>query len=220
MATVTETFLWGQSEFDQLQSSKIDDYVGNWIIPFSDGSETLQIPATISKVDETTLAVKGLSGAADYDDTMLLSYDTQTGWIRFSAQEVASLQGFQVFVFPYNSETGEFNEESLIGGITKSGTFKFLNDESNEGKYDAMVYVVNTGNGYSYLTGYWNFLEWGSNTAAATKSVTSFGLNMRSIKHGFTPRRVYNNNLDMQPQPIQSHLSRNASMNGNANLFM
>lgn len=221
LATVTETFLWGQSEFDQLQSSKIDDYVGNWIIPFSDGSETLQIPATISKVDETTLAVKGLSGAADYDDTMLLSYDTQTGWIRFSTQEVASLQGFQVFVFPYNSETGEFNEESLIGGITKSGTLKFLNDESNEGKYDAMVYVVNTGNGYSYLTGYWNFLEWGSNTAAAaTKSVTSFGLNMRSIKHGFTPRRVYNNNLDMQPQPIQSHLSRNASMNGNANLFM
>ena len=83
-----------------------------------------------------------------------------------------------------------------------------------------MVYVVNTGNGYSYLTGYWNFLEWGSDTAAAaTRSTSSFGLNMKSIKHGFTPRRVYNNNLDIQPQPIQNHLSRNAF--GNAmNLFM
>lgn len=214
LVSVTETFLWGQSEFGQLQNSPIDAYVGNWIVPFSDGKNSGSILANISKVDENTLAVRGLAAISEednYDDTMYLSYDAENGWVVFQSQQVASYMGMAGVVVVQDSETSMFNTESLIGGLTKTGNLKFLNDENNQGVYDSMIYLFTDGTSYYYVSG-WNYLEWEPYAAAAsTKAVTSFSnkaLDKAKVEKGFTPRRTYKTELNIKPQPAQK---RNAS---------
>lgn len=208
----TETFLWGQSEFDQLQKgTDIADYVGNWIVSLTDGSDGGQVLASITQKDATTLAVQGLTAGmmGDYDDTMLLSYDEETGWVRFDLQEAASFQGYSVLVASYNSETGEFSEEGLIGGLDKAGNLKFLNDESNQGKYDAMVYLATDGQSMMYLTGYWNNLVWAPYSADAQQASfnRTSALSFQKVEQGFVPRRTYKTELNIQPKPVTKKMS-------------
>ena len=225
---VTETFLWGQSEFDQLQKgTDIADYVGNWIVSLTDGSDGGQVLASITQKDATTLAVQGLTAGmmGDYDDTMLLSYDEETGWVRFDLQEVASFSGYSVLVASYNSETGEFSEEGLIGGLDKAGNLKFLNDESNQGKYDAMVYLATDGQSMMYLTGYWNNLVWAPYSADAQQASfnRTSALSFQKVEQGFVPRRTYKTELNIQPKPRTNksngtnRVSFDSSLAGGAN---
>lgn len=225
---VTETFLWGQSEFDQLQKgTDIADYVGNWVVSLTDGSEGGQVLASITQKDATTLAVQGLTAGmmGDYDDTMLLSYDKETGWVRFDYQQVAGFAGYSVFVVAYNSETGEFSDEGLIGGLDKAGNLKFLNDESNEGKYDAMVYMATDGQQPLYLTGYWNNLVWApySESAQQASFNRTSALSFQKVEQGFVPRRTYKTELNIQPKPRTNksngtnRVSFDSSLAGGAN---
>ena len=224
----TETFLWGQSEFDQLQKgTDIADYVGNWIVSLTDGSDGGQVLASITQKDATTLAVQGLTAGmmGDYDDTMLLSYDEETGWVRFDLQEVASFSGYSVLVASYNSETGEFSEEGLIGGLDKAGNLKFLNDESNQGKYDAMVYMATDGQSMLYLTGYWNNLLWAPYSTSAQQASfnRTSALSFQKVEQGFVPRRTYKTELNIQPKPVTKktsatkRVSFDSSLMGGAN---
>ena len=204
-----ETFLWGQSEFDQLQKgTAIADYVGNWIVSLTDGSDNGQVAVNITQKDATTLAVQGLTAGmmGNYDDTMLLSYDKETGWVRFDLQQVANFSGYSVLVAAYNSETGDFSEEGLIGGLDKAGNLKFLNDESNQGKYDAMVYLATDGQQMMYLTGYWNNLLWEPYAASATQASfnRTSALSFQKVEQGFVPRRTYKTELNIQPKPRTS----------------
>ena len=225
---VTETFLWGQSEFDQLQKgTDIADYVGNWVVSLTDGSAGGQIPVSITQIAANALAVQGLTAGmmGDYDDTMLLSYDKETGWVRFDYQQVAGFAGYSVFVVAYNSETGEFSDEGLIGGLDKAGNLKFLNDESNEGKYDAMVYMATDGQQPLYLTGYWNNLVWApySESAQQASFNRTSALSFQKVEQGFVPRRTYKTELNIQPKPRTNksngtnRVSFDSSLAGGAN---
>lgn len=226
----TETFLWGQSEFDQLQQgTDIADYVGDWVVSLTvtDGSEGGQVLASITQKDATTLAVQGLTAGmmGDYDDTMLLSYDEETGWVRFDLQQVASFSGYNVLVAAYNSETREFGEEGLIGGLDKAGNLKFLNDESNQGKYDAMVYLATDGQSMMYLTGYWNNLLWAPYSTSAQQASfnRTSALSFQKVEQGFVPRRTYKTELNIQPKPVTKktsatkRVSFDSSLMGGAN---
>lgn len=201
-----ETFLWGQNEFDQLQQgTDIADYVGNWIVTFSNGSSNGEILASITQQNANTLALQGLSGGiSGYDDTIYLTYDETTGWVRFDFQRAADYQGYYTYAASFNSETGSFSTEGLIGGLNKAGNLMFLNDESNEGKYDAMIYIA-TPDGEQFLTlsGYWNNLIWEPNAEGAEQTSLN-AISMKSLKpveKGIAPRRTYKTELNIQPKP-------------------
>lgn len=207
----TETFLWGRGPLDQLvKGKKIEDYVGTWSVPLTDGQEGGKMPVSITKADKTTLLVQGLSIVKDYDDTMALEYDSETGFLIFEFQQVASINGYYGFVSPFNSETMEFGTkagESLIGGLSKDGILTFLNNPANAGTYDSMVYVKSPdGKQLGFMTGYWNYLEWTPVTPAASfgsLNNVSFNTGFKVVKQGNTPRRTYKTELNLKSSPVQ-----------------
>ena len=207
----TETFLWGQpSEFVE---ADITDYVGNWLVTFESPEQRGTSPVTISQADATTLKVQGLSlmDPATYDDAMYLDYDATNGQIAFSAQQVASIESYMAFVAPYSSATGNVYlgpEEYLIGGLTRNGNLKFTDAPTNQGTFDAMVYLITPdGSSLNYMTNYWNYLEWEPYTeTASTKSMMKFEAPKTfkpTLKQGFTPRRTYKTELNIQPKPVE-----------------
>ena len=227
----TETFLWGQpSEFVE---ADITDYVGNWVVPFESAEYgTAQTLVAITQEDNTTLKVQGLSGTdpAEYDDTMYLDYDAASGQVAFSAQQVANYDPYMAFVAPYNSVTGNVYlgpEEYLIGGLTRNGGLKFTDASTNQGTYDAMVYLITPdGSQIGYLTGYWNYLEWEPYTeTASTKSMMKFEAPKTfkpTLKQGFTPRRTYKTELNIQPKPVEKRSaigSKSVVLNNNLPTF-
>ena len=207
----TETFLWGRGPLDQLvKGKKIEDYVGTWSVPLTDGQEGGKMPVSITKADKTTLLVQGLSIVKDYDDTMALEYDSETGFLIFEFQQVASINGYYGFVSPFNSETMELGTkagESLIGGLSKDGILTFLNNPANAGTYDSMVYVKSPdGKQLGFMTGYWNYLEWTPVTPAASfgsLNNVSFNTGFKVVKQGNTPRRTYKTELNLKSSPVQ-----------------
>ena len=208
----TETFLWGQpSEF---VAADITDYVGDWIVTFDSPDGGGQSPVSITKEDNATLKVQGLSlmDPATYDDAMYLDYDAASGQVVFSFQQVASIDGYYAFVSPFESTTNMLGMESFIGGLTRNGTLKFTDAPTNQGTYDSMTYLVSSdGQRFSMMTGYWNYLEWEPYTeTASTKSMMRFEAPKTfqpTVKQGFKSRRTYKTELNIQPQPVQKKAS-------------
>lgn len=213
LAQVYETFLWGQGEIDQLQKKlPIDKYVGNWVATLDDGKgnggETL---VNITKKDATTLLVKGLSGGVieGYDDSFLLNYDAETGYLGFQSQYTGVIQGMQGIIGVCNSRMpGSFGLENLIGGLDKEGNFLFINDPSNQGRYDGMIYVVDDGQKPMFLSGYWNNLSWPAYVPETESFATPLdkarmSRSFQSIEKGFEPRRVYIHQLNVRSQSVE-----------------
>ncbi|MDE6172108.1 hypothetical protein [uncultured Bacteroides sp.] len=208
----TETFLWGRGPLDQLQKGKkIDDYVGTWAVPVTDGKQSGKIGVTITKADESTVLVQGLSVMEDYDDTMAMGYDAETGFLNFGFQQVASIGKYYGFVAPFNSATmqlGSKDGESLIAGLSSEGTLTFLNSPDNEGSYDSMVYVVTDGNGMMFMSGFWNWLEWtpvapATGASFGSLSKVSFSAGSKTLEQGVAPKRTYKKDLQMKANPVQ-----------------
>lgn len=210
----TETFLWGKGPLDKLEKGKkIGDYVGTWLAPLTNGKNGGNLPVTVTKADETTLLVQGLSLLDDYDDTMKLGYDAETGYLNFQFQRVASIQGNYGFVAPFNSveeNVDTSGSETLIGGITKEGILTFINDPSNSGTYDAMVYIVSPdGKQLGFMTGYWNGLEWGTanqKTSYSSLRVINFANGLKRVDTQLTPRRTYKTELNLKATPINGNV--------------
>lgn len=205
-----ETFLWGKGPLDKLEKGKkIEDYVGMWVVPLTDGEDRLNLSVTVTKADETTLYVQGLSGVNGYDDAMELGYDEETGYLSFQFQQVASIQGNYGFVAPYNSIEGNVDtsgSETLVGGITKEGILTFISNPSNSGTYDAMVYIISPdGKQLGFMTGYWNGLEWGpanQKASFSSLSITNFVNRFKGIDAKITPRRMYKTKLNLKATPV------------------
>ncbi|MEY8722725.1 hypothetical protein AALN73_16425 [Bacteroides stercorirosoris] len=206
----TETFLWGRTPIDLLQhGKKIDDYVGTWVVPVENGEQSGKIPVTITKADGTTLLVSGLSLMDNYDDTMALMYDEETGLLVFGYQPVASIQGFDAFVAPFNSVTGQLtrtSSECLVGGFNKAGVLTFVNNPDNQGVYDSMVYAVTGGGQLMLMSGFWNYLEWEPYAPAAsfgTLDKVDFSMGTKSVEEGIVSKRTYKTELNLQAFPVQ-----------------
>lgn len=209
---VTESFLWGQGPLDKLEKGKkIEDYVGTWNVPLTDGDKSGYASVTITKADETALLVQGLSITDGYDDTMVLAYDAETGFLSFGFQQVASYSKYYGFVAPFNSTTVKVataEKESLVGGLSKEGVLTFINNPANTGTYDAMVYIISPDKQQlGFLSGFWNYLEWkpANNTTASFHPLdnVSFSTGFKSVEKGITPRRTYKTELKLKASPVQ-----------------
>ena len=220
VTSVTETFLWGQTEMDQLlKGKKIDDYVGTWQVPFSDGT---LIPVTVEKENETTLRVKNLSGlaAAPYADDIFFTYNPSDGLISFAPQEAAPYENLPVITAVMDSETMQMSDtETLVGGLMRDGSLKFLNSESNDGVWDAMVYIIFENN-QAYILNDYTGLIWtpAETTTQSFKSATKGNFNRQSLKKGITPRRSFDTDLQIKPQPVKGLQSRKAVAQPDHNL--
>lgn len=208
----TETFLWGRGPLDMFQKGKkIDDYVGTWVAPLTDGDETLSVPVVLTKADESTLLVQGLCPLKGYDDAMALGYDSESGLLIFGAQQVAGIGGYAGLVVPFNSTTMQFttsSNELLVGGLSNEGVLKFVNNPGNQGTYDSMVYIAMDGSKPMFMSGYWNWLEWAPVASATGASFGSlnkvdFANGHKEVKEGIISGRTYKKDLQMKANPVQ-----------------
>ena len=216
----------GQTELDQFQKGKtIDDYVGTWQVPFSDGTAILgHGPVTLTKKDETTLVASGLSALGVADD-IVLQYNASNGLLTFTAQDVAPMGQYEdVFAAPVNYNTGYLTDdpnEKFIGGLKKDGSFSFINDEANESAWNAICFFANTPNGIGRLSDYaelvWTPLE--TETKAASSLRSSNGLRQIGVKIGNSPRRSFSTDLQIEPQPIKGLQVRKAIAQPDHNLM-
>jgi len=208
---VVETIQLGTETEALMTGKSIDDYVGNWIIGI-DGAQSGRTLASISKVDEKTLAVNGLS-ITGADDTVLLDYDRESGLLSFQAQEVPSLSavvGVPVLIVPFNSVLSSLtDQESFLGGLTADGELKFVNSASNKNIWDSMCFICLEEDNVSILTGCWNNIEWAPYTVNAATNAAKAQLNRSKIavSREVMPKRTYKTELNLRPMPAETRSS-------------
>lgn len=159
-----ETILWGHAtEIDQLvPGSKIDDFIGKWnaygtnLSTNSVDTATVVITQNNSNNNMVNIANASKMDPGLFSDIFLANYDQRTGFITIKPQDISPIDdGYGTVYYPtltfMNSSDGSFSmdkTEMLIGGFTKSGKLKFVNAESNSGRYDGFAYVAQTSEGY------------------------------------------------------------------------
>jgi len=170
-ATVTFDFFMGGSAFDELQKEvAIDTYVGNWLIPAKTSSQSGNVLVEVTKEDDATLLVKGAIGADGYDDTFVLQYDQETGWVILAPQNVASYNGSACILAPMDMAAGDLTtEEYFVGGLTKDGELKLLNSEDNVDKWTSFAFFIQTEQGIGLLSPSYD-LQWKPYTAQMSSS--------------------------------------------------
>lgn len=224
---VSEVFTWGQGPLDKLEKGKkIDDYVGNWKVPVESNSQAGYISVSITKADATTLLVNGLSVMRDYDDTVELFYDSQTGYLEFGFQQVTPYEETTCYAAVFDSEKFSLSTsptETFIGGLTKDGVLTFLNNPSNEGVYDAMIFLKYSG-GFSLLSGFWNYLEW-TPIVPATSSFNALNLNINSVSIPVeagvaSKKRTYNTELNLKGTPVQKQKTSTSLQKSGVDTFL
>lgn len=208
LTKVVETIQLGTEASSLLKGKRIDDYVGNWIVQVGGEQEGRQL-ANVSKLDEKTLGVIGLS-LTGADDMVRLDYDANSGLISFKAQEVVSLSplvdNLPVMIVPLNSTlTSLTTKESLIGGLTSDGVLKFVNNSANKGIWDAMGFIVIEDNQPSLLTGLWNYIDWTPYTPTSATAAFKVhpSITNQVITRNIMPRRIYKTELNIKPTPLQ-----------------
>ena len=225
VTSVTETFLWGQTEMDQLlKGKKIDDYVGTWQVPFTDGTALLgYAPVTLTKKDETTLIASGLSATGVTDDVEL-QYNASNGLLTFTVQDVAPMGEYEAIAAPMDYNTisvATDASEKLVGGLKKDGSFLFINDEENVSAWNCICFLdVQDGALLGMLSNYaelaWTPLE--TETKASTMR-SSISLRQTGIKIGNSPRRSFSTDLQIKPQPVKGLKARKAVAQPDHNLM-
>lgn len=223
LAEATETFEMG-GEAAMLQPNKsIDDYVGTWEVTLTDGEITGNIPVTITKYNERSLNVSGLSFTGMPDD-ILLGYDAESGLLTFYPQTTTTpfeLPGVGTVILgaaSFNSATTGYDmeSESFTGGLTEDGKLKFINSSLNQGIWDSMIFLLfNTqGSLLGMASGYWNNLDWspasGTSTLALQQQPLSMEAPFKALTKQMVPRRTYKTELNMEATPATQIRSRQA----------
>ena len=224
LAEATETFEMG-GEAAMLQPNKsIDDYVGTWEVTLTDGEITGNIPVTITKYNERSLNVSGLSFTGMPDD-ILLGYDAESGLLTFYPQTTTTpfeLPGVGTVILgaaSFNSATTGYDmeSESFTGGLTEDGKLKFINSSLNQGVWDSMIFLLfNTqGSLLGMASGYWNNLDWspytgGTSTLALQQQPLSMEAPFKALTKQMVPRRTYKTELNMEATPATQIRSRQA----------
>lgn len=143
--------------FSHIASSRItpiDDYVGNWTLDGIVGGSRYTFPVTITKIDEDVLAVQGALPLNGYDDTFVLGYDAERGYLILEPQVVASYGGARTQVVPLDLDAGSITSNETITGRMVDNGIVFENTYGNQGNWSSFAYVVITGEGPSLLSYY------------------------------------------------------------------
>lgn len=183
LATYVESFLWGRGPLDLFEKGlTIDDYQGSYAVPAYDQDGLAgNIKVTLTKYNENYILANGLSVegvlGGDYDDTIILVYDAETGLLVFQPQNAnpyTDADGtYSAMAVPFNSETfGLTTRETLTGGIMPDGTFQFINTPGNAGEWDSIVYGLVINGSFYFMNGYWTGLVW--NPIAPSQTMSKF----------------------------------------------
>lgn len=170
LATYEESFLWGRGPLDLfVKGLTIDDYQGYFVADiYKNGSVAGNMLVTLKKANDKYILAKGLSveGALqhDYDDTVALEYDEETGLLVFRAQYANDYTDeygtFPAMAVPFNSAEGKLTTaETFTGGFMPDGTFQFINTPGNTGTWDGIIFLYIDG-GYYMMNGYYSGLVW------------------------------------------------------------
>ena len=170
LTSVTETFMWGRGPLDLFEKGlTIDDYQGYFVADiYKNGSVAGNMLVTLKKANDKYILAKGLSveGALqhDYDDTVALEYDEETGLLVFRAQYANDYTNeygtFPAMAVPFNSAEGMLTTaETFTGGFMPDGTFQFINTPGNTGTWDGIIFLYIDG-GYYMMNGYYSGLVW------------------------------------------------------------
>ena len=184
LATYEESFLWGRGPLDLfVKGLTIDDYQGTYAVPaYDEDGLAGNIKVTLTKYTDKYILANGLSvdGAlgGDYDDTIILVYDAETGLLVFqpqNANKYTDAEGtYNAMAVPFNSTSfGLTTKETLTGGFMPDGTFQFINTPGNAGTWDSIVYGLVINGSFYFMNGYWSGLVW--NPIAPSQSMKNIG---------------------------------------------
>lgn len=163
VATNNVTFTVKIGEVTEDDKATIEDYEGDWLITSAwEGQGSYEAVGNIQQVEiegETYLLCTGFADMEGYDDSFLMLYDAETGYVTLSAQYMANLeyQGteYPITLYLSNSEKLSIFGGSLIGHL-EDGMLVFENAEDNKNVADSWImYNADFGN----IT-YFNSLEW------------------------------------------------------------
>lgn len=151
-----------------LPNKSIDDYVGTWNVPAYDTGE-LQgyLPVVVTKKDESTLVINGLftsKDRPDYDDSVEMSYDKETGFVELGYTELPDFTHSQVgTVSPVFlglvAGNNVSDTDALVGGLTESGSLTFVNKVGNSQENSAFA-ILGVAGGELYSFSFDFGFEW------------------------------------------------------------
>jgi hypothetical protein len=101
----------------------------------------------------------------DYDDSIFLIYDAETGLLVFQPQNAKPYTDadgtYPAMAVPFNSESyGLHTKETLTGGFMPDGSFQFINTPGNEGVWDSIVYGLVINGSFYFMNSCWSGLVW------------------------------------------------------------
>lgn len=155
LQSTTEVFRsgWFPLTLDDLQGAPIDDFVGTYEVTFDyyDGSETVTMPVTLTKEDETTLVSAGLAPSAaqsfGYEPGFKFYYDPGIGLIAAMYQTcnegyVVEGQALSVMALPADRNSQNMSpSDVLVGGFDNDGNLVFLNAEENDFECNTIMFL-------------------------------------------------------------------------------
>ena len=172
LVTYEESFLWGRGPLDLfVKGMTIDDYQGYFKVPAYHAEQGLLGNATVllKKYNNNSIVARGLSVepalGGDYDDSIFLIYDAETGLLVFQPQNAnpyTDADGtYPAMAVPFNSESyGLTTKETLTGGFMPDGSFQFINTPGNEGVWDSIVYGLVINGSFYFMNSCWSGLVW------------------------------------------------------------
>lgn len=172
LTSMTETFMWGRGPLDLfVKGLTIDDYQGYFKVPAYHAEQGLLGNALISlqKYNSQYIIARGLSIepalGGDYDDSIILVYDEETGLLVFQPQNANPYTDedgtYSAMAVPFNSVSyGLTTKETLTGGFMPDGTFQFINTPGNAGTWDSIVYGLVINGSFYFLNSCWSGLVW------------------------------------------------------------
>lgn len=171
LVTYEESFLWGRGPLDLFEKGlTIDDYQGNYVVTaYYSGEELGNMLVTLIKDSESSLLAYGLSVepalGGDYDDSITLLYDDETGLLVFPPQNANPYTDatgtYPAVAVPFSSTEGRLTTaETLTGGFMPDGTFQFINTPGNAGAWDSIIYLYIKNGGYYMMNDCYSGLVW------------------------------------------------------------
>lgn len=134
LSTATEKFYEGKV-------TKIEDYLGKWtfkqieVIDQQGTKEEVTYNVNISKKDETSVTVSGISGAPAnvFDDSMTMTFNPENGTLVWEGnQPFPQFQGMDVLGMFYAGQS--YVSATMIGGLDENNNLKFQDAAENPAK--------------------------------------------------------------------------------------
>lgn len=158
------------------ENATIDEFVGNWGAQFINrrNGSAIEEQITVTKVDDETLFVKGLSLMAaqgvDYDDEVVFTFDPESGLAEFAPQYTADYDVNKALTFVFNYYTGMNSlSATFLVGIAKDGGVVLFNSPENDYDYNCSGFFYIANSRYNFMSDYVAGMYW-SEMAATTRS--------------------------------------------------